>query len=144
MKQWILDASVGAKWIFEEEMSDKAGWFLEQIHQKEIEGIVPEFFFSEISNVCWVKVRKNIASIDYAMDALDKIFSFPLLACSDKELSDVALENALRFKISAYDGLYLALAEVYVAPLVTADETLFNVCHKRFEFIEFLGDIKKP
>lgn len=60
---------------------------------------------------------------------------------ADFELADVALENALRFNISAYDGLYLALAEIYVAPLVTADETLLQACRGRFDFIESLKDL---
>ena len=61
---------------------------------------------------------------------------------SDRELSDVALENALQYGISVYDALYVSLAEIYVAPLVTADETLFKACKGRFDFILSLEEIR--
>lgn len=138
----ILDASVALKWFFKEEMAEEAFLLMEGLHRKEIRMVVPEIFYSEFANACWKYAKKKIIPVSRALAATDSLNHVPLESYSDRELTDVALENALRFNIPIYDGIYLALAEVYVAPLVTADRTLFNTCKDRFDFIEFLGDIK--
>ncbi len=141
MDQVIVDASVGFKWFFEEEDSGKAILLLERFQKNEIKIIVPEIFYSEVANTYWKKVKKKLISVKQAMEFLDHIASLSLAKYSDFELADVGLENALRFNISAYDGLYLALAEIYLAPLITADTTLYNACRDRFDFIELLQDV---
>ena len=142
MEQFVLDASVGVKWIFREEMSEKAISYLRRLEQKEIQIIVPEFFYSELANICWVNFKKKLCSLAQATKALDQVMDFSLTRYSDRELSDVALENAVKFNIPVYDGIYLALSEVYVAPFITADRALFKACKARFDFIEFLGDVQ--
>lgn len=144
VKQFILDASIGAKWVFDEEECEKARCFLELFRNKKIKIIVPEFFYSELANICWKKIRRQLISFDEASRALDEIVQFPLVRYSDYELSDVAFENAIQYKISVYDSLYLSLAEIYVAPLVTADETLLKACRGRFDFIESLSEFHLP
>jgi len=142
VKEFILDASVGVKWLFKaEEGADRAALFIEKFERKEIKIYVPEFFYIELANACWVKVRKRLADIDSVVEGLDRILALSLTPYPDTELADVALENSLRFNISAYDGLYLALAEIYVAPLVTADERLLEICRGRFDFIESLHGV---
>ena len=140
MNQYTLDASVGAKWLFDEELSEKAVLLLQELKQNKIEIIVPELFYVELGSICWSKVKRKQSALEYAVEGLDKILGFTLKTYPDQELADVALENALRFGISVYDGLYLALAEIYVAPLVTADEILLKACEGRFDFIESLQD----
>ena len=145
MEQRIVDASVGAKWFFEEKLQEKALHLIEGARQGLITLVVPEIFYVELASVCRKRVRRGTMSAGDAVDTFDRIVELPLTKCSDLELSDVALENALRFGISAYDGLYLALAEVYVSPLVTADETLLKACERKFDFIEALQDFSwKP
>lgn len=140
MEIFVVDASVGVKWIFNEEFSDKALLLLEEFTQGRAKLYVPDFFYIELANACWVREKKKLSSFAEAVEALDRMMSFQLGRYPDNELADVALENALRFKISAYDGLYLALAEIYVAPLVTADEALLKACQGRFDFIEPLSE----
>ncbi|MBI3999283.1 MAG: hypothetical protein HY351_01590, partial [Candidatus Omnitrophica bacterium] len=61
----------------------------------------------------------------------------------DKELADVAVENAIQYEVTVYDGLYVALAEIYVAPLVTADNGILKALKNRFDFILPLEEIKR-
>lgn len=140
MNKVIVDASVGVKWVFAEDMSEKAALLFERFKKRKIEIIVPEIFYTELAGVCWVKAKKKLATVQEAIKALDILMNSQFQSYSDRELSDVALENALRFNVSAYDGMYLALAEIYLSPLVTADERLLKACGKRFEFIESLKD----
>jgi len=145
MEQYVLDASVAVKLVFKEVLSDNANQFVEPLRLKKIQIIVPELFYFELANVCWGKAKKGLFPPGHTMEALDKILGLPLtIYYSDREFADVALENALRFGISAYDGAYLALAEIYLAPLVTADEKLLAACRGKFDFIESLAEIKLP
>lgn len=141
MKQLIMDASVAIKWFFDESETDKARSFLRRLREKEVQMIVPELFYYEFANTCWKKVKKKLASFDDASQALDQLMELPLTRYRDEELADVAFTNAAQYDISAYDGLYLALAELYVAPLVTADEDLLARCRGRFDFIESLKNL---
>ena len=139
---FVIDASLAVKWFFREPESEQALRFLERFHLGEIRIVVPEMFYLETANACWKSIRRREIPVEVGMSYLDDLLDLSLETYSDRELSDVALENSLRFNISVYDGAYLALAEVYVAPLVTADRALFNTCKNRFDFIEFLGDLK--
>lgn len=138
----VVDASVGVKWFFEEELSEKALDCLGMFDKNKLNIVVPEIFYSEIASACWKRARKKSITIERAIRAQDRLMSFSFEKYSDRELSDVALTNALQFGISVYDGLYLALAEVYFSPLITADKALFNKCKGKFDFIEYLGDFE--
>ena len=138
---FVLDASVGAKWFCQEALSEEASQLLERVVSREIRGVVPEFFFSELALVCVRRQRRKMITVAQALADLDEVMELPLESYPDKELLDVALENALRFGVSVYDGIYLALAKAFVAPLVTADETLLKACRGRFDFIESLQDV---
>lgn len=139
MKQCVIDASVAAKWLVEESQKKEAGVLLAELCQNQREVIVPEFFYSEIANICWKWVRRKMMEVKDAIKALDFVLSLPLKRYPDQELADVALENALRLNVSVYDGIYIAVAEIYVAPLITADEALLRACRGRFDFIEPLN-----
>lgn len=139
---FVLDASVAVKWFFTEPASEKAIQFFDRLDRGEIRIVVPEMFFLEVANACWKSVRTRIVPVETAEAYLDRLLGLPLESYADKDLADVALENALRFDISVYDGLYLAVAEIYAAPFVTADRPLFEKCRKRYDFIEYLGDLK--
>lgn len=141
INRFIFDASVAVKWFFDEDEDEKARRFLKLLLRKEIEIIVPELFYCEFANACWKKVSKKLVSPTYASQALDDIQDLPLERYPDYELYDVAFGNAIQYGISSYDGFYVALAEIYVAPLVTADEILLKACRGRFDFIESLKDL---
>ena len=141
----ILDASVGVKWIFQEALSEKAEALLKLAEEQKVEIVVPGLFYEELANACWLRVRKNLPLYGTTDDALDRIADLPLLKTyPNRELTTVAYENALQFNISAYDAHYVSLAEVYVAPLITADEKLLAACRGKFDFIESLAEIKLP
>lgn len=141
MKTWIVDASVGTKWFFEEAHQERAIRLLERFQRGEIRLIVPEIFYVEMASMCWNRVERRIIATDCALEVMDSVSSFPLERYSDHELADVAMTDALQFGITVYDGMYVALSEIYVAPLVTADEQLLKALSKRFDFICPLRDI---
>lgn len=145
MNRVIVDASVGCKWFFEENLHEKACQLLTSGKNKECILTIPEFFYLEFSNICWKRVRRGMIHSLIASRILDRALNLPLDRYPDKELAGAALENACLFGVTVYDGLYLSLAEFYTAPLITADEQLIEACRrKRFEFIEPLSELNLP
>ena len=138
---FVLDNSVLVKCFFNEEGTEKAASFLQGFREKRIRIVLPEFALSEFANTCLKKVRKKIALMSQALRHLNALVELPLEWYRDRELLDVALENGYFFGISVYDALYVSLAEIYMAPLVTADKALYKACHGRFDFIEYLGEM---
>lgn len=140
---FIIDASVGVKWFFREPGSEQSLQFLRRFNRNEIRLVVPEIFYLEVASACWKSIRRREVPFEVGIANLDDLLDLSLETYSDRELSDVALENALRFGVSVYDAIYLSLAEVYAAPFFTADRELFEKCKDRFDFIEYLGDLKE-
>ena len=142
MERMVIDASVGAKWIFEEESSAEALSLIEQAWNGQLKLLVPELFYVEVANICWQRMQRKMSSYDYVSKMIDELARLPLEQYSDSELFDVAFDNATQFKISAYDAIYVSLAEIYVVPLVTADDMLIKTCKGRFDFILPLDEVK--
>ncbi len=142
MTQIILDASVAVKWLSQEPLTEKAFELYSEFDKGAIKMIVPELFFLELGNFCVGKFKKDSSSWDIMTKQLEEIAELPFEKRSDFELHDVAVSNACIYGISAYDGVYLSLAEMYNAPLITVDEALLKACQGRFDFIEHLKDFK--
>lgn len=141
MKQYVIDASVAAKWFVEEDYEREAGQLFEQFKKGKIKVIVPELFYMEMANIFNKRRRRKLMHYTDISRILDDLMDFPFKRYSDHELTDVALENAARLGISVYDAIYLSLSEIYVAPFITADEALLKACEGKFDFIEPLKDL---
>ena len=142
MKRFIIDASVGAKWFFIEDLRDEATQYLLDGKRGDAELVVPQFFYAELMSVCLKRLKRGLTTFDEVFGISKDIMDLPLKSYPDKELAEVAFDNAAHYKISIYDSLYISLAEMYLAPLITADEQLFKACRKRFDFIEYLGNFR--
>jgi hypothetical protein len=120
MKFVVLDASVAAKWCVKEDDSDRA----QELIEADFIFIVPDIFFPEVANA----IRKHhedgqldAASVRLAVEDLLVIGIEPV---SSAVLLPRATEIALALAHSVYDCLYVALAERWSIPLVTADARL--------------------
>lgn len=83
--------------------------------------IVPEFCLVECANVLWKRVsRKEITPADAERLAQD-LRMLPLTLVSVKTLLTRALQIGVAHKLAVYDCVYIALAEQYGYPLITAD-----------------------
>ncbi len=137
---WIIDSSVGTKWIFQEDLTEKAEEVLQAIRRRKSKFIVPEIFFLEIANACWKRFQRGVITYHEAVRAFDQILGVPLRIYPGHELADMALETAMRLRVPVYDAIYLTLAEIHVSPVITADNKLVEACRGRFDFIEPLEE----
>jgi predicted nucleic acid-binding protein len=121
MKRLVIDASVAAKWYFNEEHSEKAALLLSDEYVR----LAPDLIYVEVAAVAWKRARRGEIDPTHAKDALTELRRVDFEATPNTELIATALQLALQTERSVYDCLYLALAIASAAPLLTADQKLF-------------------
>lgn len=134
----VFDASVAAKWIFNEPGSEESI----QILLKTSSIVEPEFFCIEIESIISKKVRKkeidrNIAEV--------KREEMKHLACEYipyKELSELAFEIATAYSVTLYDAIYVSSAVHSNAIFYTSDVRLYRglVTTKLSEYVKSIYD----
>ena len=117
MSRYVIDASVGAKWFFDEEYSDAA----RRLKKGDPQLLVPDLFYIEIGNVYAKKVRRGELNADVSAILLGELFAIDLKIHPALPLIDSAFDLALKCRSALYDVLYLELAMREKCSLVTAD-----------------------
>ncbi|MEA5533746.1 type II toxin-antitoxin system VapC family toxin [Crocosphaera sp. XPORK-15E] len=130
MNQIVVDANVAIKWVLPEIYSEQAL----RLRNSNYNFCVPDFFFPEIGNILWKRVRRGEMSLEDAQSDLAAISSFPLQICPSFSLMPMALMTAIRVNQAVYDCVYLALAVTNQCQMVTADERFFNAVRNDFLF----------
>ncbi len=116
----VVDASVACKWFVEEAGSPQAVILLERE-----EGLIaPEIVVAEVANALWRKLRSGEMTSDQAEAAVGELPGFFDDLVPGLRLAARALAIAADLDHPVYDCLYLALAELREASLVTADQRL--------------------
>jgi predicted nucleic acid-binding protein len=122
MSVYVVDASVAAKWFFDEPLSEEAARLLDASHALH----VPDFFLLEIDSVLCKKMRRGEISEGEAQQIRSAVNTFPLQKHPFHLLMDPALDLAVHAESSPYDCLYLILAIVLDAQMVTADRRFYE------------------
>ena len=111
----VVDASVAIKWVTDEPGSDDAARLLER------QLVAPDLLGIEFANALWKKVRRGELAAEVAELAVKALMRAPIEFVETRPHLDTALSLAVELDHSAYDGVYLAVAEAEAVPLVTAD-----------------------
>jgi len=114
-----MDASALADALLHPRGSDAV---LDLLADDAAEIVVPHLCDVEVLSVFQNAVRRGHVEVDHALRALEQFLELPLQRFEHPALLRRAF--ALRENFSAYDALYVALAEGLAAPLVTADARL--------------------
>ncbi|MBV8068974.1 MAG: type II toxin-antitoxin system VapC family toxin [Acidobacteriaceae bacterium] len=129
MSEYVLDASVAAKWFLppeREPFSEKARALFKAQTEGQMAFLVPDLFWAEMGNVLWKASRTqrmSLSDAEWSARYLRQL-DFPTLRSVD--FLEGAFQIATRFERSFYDSIYLALAKEANRPLLTADERLAN------------------
>ena len=133
--KYILDSSVGVKWVITENYSDKADAlradFLNAIHEL----LSPDVFPVEVAHALTRAERQGRVPVGKAKDLLGDILTTPPQFHSYQSLLGRAVEISSNMRIGVYDCLYVALAEQEGCELVTADDRLVNNLQNQFPFV---------
>ena len=118
----VLDASVAAKFFFNEDGSDRA----EALLTSGVVVAAPDLLFLEMASIAATQVRRGLAPEATARDAINAIVDLIDEVAPARDLRVRAYIFARDDGFSAYDGSYLALADRLGIPLVTADDRLIE------------------
>ena len=137
--KYVLDASVGIKWVMNEVDSAKARQLRDDFRSQIHELIAPDSFPLEAAHSLTKARRRGIVTdatrlwVELMVDSPQLVPSVPLM------LRALAVANQAR--IGVYDCLYLALAEREGCELVTADARLINSLQPTYPSIIALASV---
>ena len=120
----VLDASVIIKLFAKEEGSNKALALINRHVTKKIIIIVPELMFLEVSNAIFYKKADENALIRISKDLFN--FQFKVEKLTESILNK-AITFSIKNNITIYDSVYIAIAQLHGAHLITADSRLYNL-----------------
>ena len=117
----VIDTSVAVSWYLDEPFSRAAREWQERILAGTLHAMVPPLHYLEFANVLRTYVRRG----DLASTLADDLYALHLDAPLDavEPPRSAILATALAFDATAYDAAFIALAETYECPLVTAERT---------------------
>ena len=120
----VVDASVAAKWFTQHAEGDRAAALelLDRHRAGRCRLVLPEFGLLEIINA--VRYSPRASEVDTAA-AWSVLVDLALQVESlNPELTNRAIAVAWKYDLALYDAVYVALAELLEAPLITSDENL--------------------
>ncbi len=127
MNALVVDASVSASWLFDDEYDDASLRALNALETTQ--GIVPRLWHFEMRNILLVATRRNRITRDGAADRIAALTELPLETDDAADL-DRAMAIAEQHTLSYYDALYLELAVRRGAGLATLDKRLREASSK--------------
>lgn len=136
----VLDASVAAKWLLEEEDTREAEALLESCEAGRYAPVAPAILAPEIAAVLWKRMIRGFLTMNQAKSLYQQfeLIRPPLVPLDG--LVRPALELALRFRHSIYDCLYVVLSRQMGCCMVTADERLYHAFSPRIQEVRLLRD----
>ena len=123
MSGFVLDASVAASWLLDDEASDYASTALDRL--AETGAVVPQLWHSEIRNCLLVAERRKRIDEADSQARLSALVELPIQTDMDPDF-EAALALARKHTLSMYDAVYLELASRLRVPLASLDKQLIS------------------
>jgi len=124
MKTIVIDTSVAVKWFSHEEATESALLLRDAMLKGECRVTAPDLLLYELANA--LRHNPNFAEEDIKL-AVRSVCDMSIeFAPAENKLIEQAIEVAFHYKITVYDGCFLALAGLTGFPLLTADIKLIE------------------
>jgi predicted nucleic acid-binding protein len=135
----VIDASVVAKLLFEEPYSNESEALVSSTAGN-LGLIASHLLPYEIANTILKRIRRGIDSQSMITALMDEFDALPITLHAPYDLSRIALEVALTFRLRAvYDAHYVALAVIMERDLWTADERLVRAVAATHPCVKWIG-----
>lgn len=121
MSPTVLDASVAAAWLFDDEEDPRADAALARL-ERDV-ALVPQLWQLEVRNALLVAERRGRIRLDEVEDRLRFLRELPVATDTDADLG-ATFALARQRRLSFYDALYLELALRRAGRLATLDAAL--------------------
>lgn len=132
MTRYVLDASVAARFLLTESLSEEASAVLRDYIEERIELAAPSLLAYEIGNALWKAVRGKHVKLEAATEKQQDFLSLeiPTVELDDGDHHDI-LEWAHTRDATYYDAAYAVAAKKLGATLLTADNELHRKSSER-------------
>ena len=120
----VIDASVVVKWFLNEECSKEALKIREDHIFGEVNLIIPELAFMEVLNALRYKKVDIKRLLEVNKSLFEEQFQIEKINYS---VLNKAVENSIKYGITIYDSLYVTIAQLHGAFLITADSELYKI-----------------
>jgi predicted nucleic acid-binding protein len=138
--KYVLDSSVGVKWVLPEADSAKALRVREEFTKAIHELLTPDVFTSEVAHALTRAERQGRITAGEALRLWTDVMTTPPRLEPSLPLAPRAIEISSTMRVGFYDCLYLALAEREGCELLTADVRLAGL-KPTFPFIRELSSM---
>jgi len=138
--KFVIDANVAIKWVLPEIYSDRA---LSLLDNEQDEFLVPDFFFSEITNILWKRTQRGELTLESAAEKLSEIKQVDFAIFASFDLVSQALATSVQIHQAVYDCVYLTLAVNNRCQMITADERFINALgqNSNIDCVVWLGTV---
>ena len=121
MSEFVLNASVAANWLLDDELDPRAEAASERISRDE--AFVPQLWHLEVRNALATAERRGRIDASGFGERIRALLMLPVSTDTAPDL-DAALALARAHELSFYDAIYLELAQRREAALATLDTAL--------------------
>jgi predicted nucleic acid-binding protein len=120
----VLDPSLTLSWYFEDERTAAADDVLDQVVDDG--AVVPALWRIEVLNAFQMGIRRKRLDSTFRNTALAKLGAMSIVVDTDSDAQAwlTTLQLSDRFRLTAYDAVYLELAQRRGLPLATLDKEL--------------------
>ncbi len=139
----VVDASVVLKWQLEDEEAVAQALALRDdflLHGR-VNLAAPTLLIYELTNGMLTAIRQGRLSRSLAEEGLQTLLAAGIRLIPVE--SSRVFSLSLRWKISAYDGAYLALAEKLDSDVWTGDQAFYTACRRKGSRVRWIGDYPK-
>lgn len=145
MKKAVVDASVVLKWyLLDEVLGDRSLALLESYSSRRLELAAPSLLTYELINGLVIAGRRSRLEPEAVQGAFSGFEALGITLVDSSRFSARLPHFCQVFPLSAYDASYAAVAELENAPLVTADQRLYQALKTVKGLALWLGDWKGP
>jgi len=128
MKPLVIDASMAAAWSLEDEKNKAVERIFDEVQKRLLNRFVPTIFWHEIRNIFLKNERRGKITASESISFLEDLRDLdPILRETGDDAQVMTL--ARKYRLSAYDAAYLALALELGAILATNDRRLARAAH---------------
>ena len=138
LKAAVVDSSVLLKWFRPEEPQAGTAVALRQAYVEErLELVIPDLSAYELANVLRYRASETVA-----LQAVESLFDLRVpIHRMDRPILQRAIQEGVRYGITVYDAVFLAVAEALHLQLVTADRRFYQAI-RRLPKVFLLSDLK--
>ena len=128
VRAYIIDSSIAVKWFSQEAGTEAALVLRDNAFSGKCRLEAPDLLLFELANALRFNSRFNADDVKLALGSiLDMGISFHP---AEGPLLSRAVDLAFRYRMTVYDGCFIALADIRGLTLITADEKLMEKAGK--------------